>query len=256
MQCNTTPPSVEFIFPVLNEERTLPPSTAKLHAYLSQTLDTYDWRIIIVDNGSTDSTLEVALHLSQQYERVGYIRLEERGRGRAVTKAWIESDADILCYMDVDLSSELTAIPKLLMAIEREGYDIAIGSRLAKGAMVFGRPIHREFISRAYSLMFRTLFFTIFKDAQCGLKAISAKAARELLPLVEDTGWFFDTELLILAADNGYLLKEIPVRWIDDPDSRVKIVKTAYADIRGLLRLRFGGLKKASNQLKQGQSNT
>ena len=241
--------SVDFVLPVLNEELDLPPSVARLHQYLSDGLSEYDWRIVIADNGSTDSTPEVARRLSQEHERVGYVRLEQRGRGRALRKAWLESDADILGYMDVDLSTELAAIPRLVSAIDGEGYDIAIGSRLAKGATVIGRSPHREFISRAYSLIFRSMFFTGFRDAQCGFKAIGRSAARDLLPLVQDTGWFFDSELLILAEKNGYRIKEVPVVWTDDPDSRVRIVRTAYGDMKGLLRLRFGGLRKASRVL-------
>ena len=204
---------------------------------------------MIADNGSTDSTFEVAERLSRELDRVGCIRLDQRGRGRALRRAWLESGSDILGYMDVDLSTELAAIPALVDAVDGGGYDIAIGSRLAEGATVIGRPPHRELISRVYSLTFRAMFLTRFKDAQCGFKAISRRAAHDLLPLVHDTGWFFDTELLILAEKNGYRIKEVPVRWTDDPDSRVRIVRTACGDMKGLLRLRFGGLRKASRTL-------
>ena len=237
------------MLPVLNEERDLPPSAARLHDYLSSNLSGYDWRILVVDNGSTDSTQQAAEALSREYERVGYMRLEQRGRGRALRRAWLESDADILSYMDIDLSTELAAVPRLVGAVDSGGYDIAIGSRLAKGATVIGRPPLREFVSRSYSLIFRTMFWSGFKDAQCGFKAIRRQAALDLLPLVRDQGWFFDTELLVLAAKNGYRIKELPVKWTDDPDSRVRIASTAAKDMRGLLRLRFGGLRSASRAL-------
>jgi glycosyltransferase involved in cell wall biosynthesis len=243
------PTSVELVLPVLNEERDLWPSTVKLHEYLAASLSHYDWRILIADNGSTDSTLEAAEELSREYERVGYIRLQERGRGRAVRKAWLDSDADILGYMDIDLSTELAAVVRIVEAVDGEGYDIAIGSRLANGATVIGRPPHREFISRAYSLTFRTMFLSGIKDAQCGFKAIRRTAARELLPLVVDQGWFFDTELLLIAEKSGYRIKEVPVLWTDDPDSRVKIVRTAVEDLKGLIRLRVGGLRGAAREL-------
>lgn len=241
--------SVEFVLPVLNEESDLPPSVSRLHRSLSSSLSEYDWRIVIADNGSTDSTPEVAGRLSREHERVGFVRLEHRGRGRALRRVWLESEADILGYMDIDLSTDLAAIPLLVSAIDGGGFDIAIGSRLAKGATVVGRSPLREFISRSYSLIFRSMFFTGFRDAQCGFKAIGRRAARDLLPLVQDTGWFFDSELLILAEKNGYRIKEMPVVWTDDPDSRVRIVRTAYGDMKGLLRLRFGGLRKASRLL-------
>ena len=244
--------SIEVVIPVMNEERGLPRSIGELHQFLSRNLDDYNWKIVIADNGSTDSTLDVARKLSEQYPQVGYIHLDQRGRGRALRKAWTESDADIVSYMDLDLSTDLNAFPKLVEAIRKEGYEVATGSRLTTGAQVIGRSLKRAFFSRAYSLVFTTMFFTSFRDAQCGFKAVSRKVALDVVPLIKDTGWFFDTELLILAEKNGYRVKEVPVMWTDDPDTRVKIFRTAYEDLKGLLRLRFGGLRRASKRLTSG----
>ena len=241
--------SLDVVVPVLNEAQDLPPNITRLHEFLSGQLNDYDWRIVIADNGSTDSTPDIAKALSQQHARVGYIRVEQRGRGRALARAWVNSDADIVSYMDVDLATDLSHLRELVEAVGNEDYDIAIGSRLKKGAQVIGRPPKRELISRVYSLIFRAMFLTRFRDAQCGFKALSRRAANDVVPLVQDTGWFFDTELLILAEKNGYRIKEVPVKWIDDPDSRVRITTTAYEDMKGLLRLRFGGLRKASKLL-------
>ena len=242
--------SLEVVIPVLNEEQALPSSIKTLHQSLSSELTPYDWRILIADNGSSDSTPEIAEQLMRDYGEVGYSRLEERGRGRALRKAWLESDADVLAYTDVDLSTELSALPKLVAAVRDEGFDIAIASRLKKGAGVIGRPPHRELISRAYSFIVRAMFLSSVMDYQCGFKVISSQAARDLVPVVQDNGWFFDSELLLLAHKIGYRTKEVPVQWTDDPDSRVRIVSTAYEDVKGLLRLRFGGLSKASRQLR------
>ena len=241
--------SLEIVLPVLNEERSLRASTTRLHEFLAANLNRLEWRILIADNGSTDSTPDVAAQLVSDYDRVGYMRLEQRGRGRALRRAWLGSRADILAYMDIDLSTELEATVRLVESIASGGHDLAIGSRLKAGAVVIGRSPLREFISRSYSLLFRSMFFTGFSDAQCGFKAISRRAADDLLPLVQDTTWFFDTELLLLAENNGYAIDEIPVQWTDDPDSRVRIVRTAWGDLKGLLRLRFGGLRRASKEL-------
>ena len=243
--------SVSLVLPVLNEERGLASSTLRLHDYLTANLEGYDWRIVIADNGSTDSTPEVGARLARELDRIDYLRIEQRGRGRALKRAWLESNADIRGFMDIDLSTELEAIPKLVQSIESGRYDVAIGSRLRKGAVVSGRSLLREVTSRGYSLLFRSMFLTGFSDAQCGFKAVSRRAARDLLPLVRDNGWFFDTELLLLAEKNGYRIDEIPVRWADDPDSRVRIVRTAWDDLKGLLRLRFGGLRRASRSLAE-----
>ncbi len=244
-----TLPSVEVVIPVYNEEKDLPRSIASLHGFLERHLP-YKWRILVADNGSTDSTLTTAQRLSQEYPRVACLHLEQKGRGRALLKAWLQSDADIVSYMDVDLATDLEAFPKLVDAIAKEGYDIAIGSRLLPGAQVINRTLKREITSRSYNLLIKAMFLVRFRDAQCGFKAISHKAAQRLLPLIKDRGWFFDSELLILAEKNGYRTKEVPVKWTDDPDSRVNVVKTAYGDLKGLLRLRFGGLREASRHLE------
>ncbi len=244
--------SIDVVIPVFNEEKALPSSIAELHGFLSRNISDLEWHIVIADNGSTDGTLEVAKRLSDRYQEVNYLGLQQRGRGRALRATWLNSSADILSYMDVDLSTDLEALPRLIDAITNEGYDLAIGSRLRKGSQVIGRSPLREMISRGYSLLFRAMFFTGFRDAQCGFKAVSRKAAGALVPQVMDTGWFFDSEMLILAEKNGYRIKEVPVIWTDDPESRVRIMSTAYGDLKGLLRLRFGGLRRASHALAEG----
>ena len=236
------PGSIDIVIPVLNEERTLSESVAALRAYLADAIPN-PWRIVIADNGSDDRTLDIARELSEEHPDVAWIRLEQRGRGRALRRAWLESQADFVCYMDVDLSTDLAAILPTVQALE-EGYDLAIGSRLARGARVYRRTFKREFISRSYNLLIKTMFFTRFTDAQCGFKALTRAAAQALVPRVVDQGWFFDTELLILAEKRGFRARDIPVTWTDDPDSRVKVASTAWNDVKGLLRLRFGGLPR------------
>ena len=241
--------TLDVVIPVLNEERALADSVNALAAFLSNNLNDYEWAVVVADNGSTDATPLICQSLSEQDSRVRHVRLEQKGRGRALKQAWAESDADIVAYMDVDLSTDLSALPQTIAAVDDEGYDIAIGSRLTRGAQVIGRSFKRELISRSYSLIFRAMFLAGFQDAQCGFKAVSRRAADDVAPLVVDNGWFFDTEMLLIAEKNGYRIKEIPVKWTDDPDSRVKIISTAWEDIKGLLRLRFGGLNQASREL-------
>lgn len=231
--------TVEIIIPVLNEEVALPKCIDTLVDFVRQIPD-YEWKITVADNGSTDRTLEVADELAGKYPEVGRIHLEQRGRGRALKRAWTDSDADVRCYMDVDLSTDIKSLPALIAAIADEGYDVSTGSRLIKGSKVIGRTLLRETTSRGYNLLIRLMFWPQFHDAQCGFKAVSRRAAVNLLPLIEDNEWFMDTELLLLAQAAGYRIKEIPVLWVDDPDTRVKIVSTARDDIKGLLRLRCG----------------
>lgn len=239
-----TQKALDIVIPVLNEERALPLSIPVLHAHLADNFGGYEWRIVIADNGSEDATPEVSQRLSREFPGVTPFRLEQRGRGLALRTTWLASEADIVAYMDVDLSTDLAALQPLIGAVAEQGYDIAIGSRLIRGARVERRPLKREITSRGYSFLFRTMFFTGFRDAQCGFKAVSRRAVDELVPLIENNRWFFDTELLLLAEGNGFRIREIPVHWTDDPDTRVKILGTAIEDVKGLLRLRLGGIPK------------
>lgn len=231
---------VDAVIPVYNEAHVLEKSVATLSAFLTAHLP-YDWRIVVADNASTDRTLAVAERIAHENRRVTVLHLDQKGRGRALKAAWLASDADVLSYMDVDLSTDIRAYPALVRAIAEEGYDVATGSRLAPGSRTT-RGLKREILSRGYNLLIKAAFRTHFSDAQCGFKAISRKAARELLPRIENNEWFFDTELLILAERHGYRVKDLPVRWVDDPDSRVDIRKTVLEDLQGLWRLKRAGL--------------
>ena len=226
------------MIPVRNEERDLAPSVRRLDAYLRETFP-FTTRITIADNGSTDGTWQEAQALAGELSWVRAVRLERPGRGGALRSIWPASDADICAYMDVDLSTGLNALLPLLAPLLSGHSDVAIGTRLARGARVVRGP-RREIISRCYNLLLHATLGTGFSDAQCGFKAIRAGAAQQLLPLTTDTGWFFDTELLVLAERAGLRIHEVPVDWIDDADSRVNIIATALADLRGIIRLGTG----------------
>jgi putative flippase GtrA len=232
------PTQVDIVVPVRNEERDLAPSVRRLCAYLRESFP-FTARVTIADNGSTDSTWAVASALARELDEVRAVHMDLPGRGRALRQIWSESDADVLAYMDVDLSTDLNALLPLVAPLLSGHSDLAIGSRLARGSRVIRGP-KREVISRSYNLLLRASLGAGFTDAQCGFKAIRREHARVLLPLTEDTGWFFDTELLVLAERAGLRIHEVPVDWIDDVDSRVNIVSTALADLRGIMRLGSG----------------
>jgi glycosyltransferase involved in cell wall biosynthesis len=228
-------PTVEIVIPVYNEEGDLERSVRRLHGFLHRD---FPWsaRITIVDNASQDGTLEIARRLSTELADVEALHLDEKGRGRALRAAWSTSDAAVVAYMDVDLSTGLRALFPLVAPLLSGHSDVAIGSRLLPGSRV-RRGLKRELISRSYNLLLRTALRTRFRDAQCGFKALRADVARRLLREVEDQGFFFDTELLVLAQRAGMRIHEVAVDWTDDPDSRVDLVATALADLRGIARL-------------------
>ncbi|MFJ2667910.1 glycosyltransferase [Nocardia fluminea] len=228
-------PVLDVVIPVYNEEVDLGLCVRRLHAYLRAGFP-FTARITIADNASTDATLAVAELLAAELDGVEVLHLDAKGRGRALRTAWEASDAAVVAYMDVDLSTDLDALLPLIAPLVSGHSDLAIGTRLDASARVVRGP-KREIISRCYNLLLKTTLRARFSDAQCGFKAVRTEVARELLPLVRDGEWFFDTELLVLAERAGLRIHEVPVDWIDDPDSRVDIVDTARKDLRGIWRL-------------------
>lgn len=228
--------SVDVVIPVLNEAHVLARSVATVREYLQKSFP-YRWRIVIVDNGSTDGTADVAQRLATEHDDVAFICLEQRGRGRALRFAWMESSADIVSYMDVDLSTELAALLRAVAALVEEGFDIAVGSRLLRESQT-RRSFKREVISQLYNLFVKAVLWTRFSDAQCGFKVVTREVVERIVPQIKDQGWFFDTEMLVLAEKQGYRIKDLPVFWNEDDDSRVKIIRTAWEDIKGVFRLR------------------
>ncbi len=226
---------LDVVIPVYNEERALARSVRRLHAFLSAALP-FSWRIVVADNASTDDTPAVARMLAAELEGVALLRLEEKGRGRALRAAWSSSPARVVCYMDVDLSTDLRALLPLVAPLLSGHSDVSIGTRLARGSRVT-RGLKRELISRAYNRILHAALRARFSDAQCGFKAVRTEALAPLLGEIRDDGWFFDTELLVLAQRRGLRIHEVPVDWVDDPDSRVDILSTALADLRGVARL-------------------
>ena len=230
--------TVEVVVPVYNEEIDLERSVRTLTGYLDQTLP-YPYTVTIADNASTDATLAIANRLAAELAGVRVVHLDAKGRGRALKQVWLASAADVVAYLDVDLSTDLAALLPLLAPLVSGHSDLAIGTRLARGSRVVRGP-KRELISRCYNLILRGSLQVSFSDAQCGFKAMRRDVAQRLLPLVEDTNWFFDTELLVLAQRAGLRIHEVPVDWVDDPGTTVNITATALEDLRGVWRLLRG----------------
>ena len=196
-----------------------------------------DWEIVIAENGSTDGTAAIADALTKEFPKIFVNHFKEKGRGGALKRTWLQSEADILTYMDADLSSDLETFPALIESLAKDGHDLATGSRLLRPKLTT-RSFKREFASRCYNILVKAMLGVHFSDAQCGFKAITSQAAGHLLPQVEDTGWFFDTELLVLGEKQGYRILDMPVKWVEQGESHVQMFSTAKADLAGLFRLR------------------
>ena len=228
-------PVVEVVVPVHNEQHVLEASIWRLHGYLTASFP-FSFRITIADSASTDATWLLAKRLAEQLPGVRAVHVPQKGRGRALRQVWSASDAAVVAYMDVDLSTGLEALLPLVAPLVSGHSDLAIGTRLANGAAVVRGP-KRELVSRCYNLLLRTTMRARFSDAQCGFKAGRAEVVQALLPAVEDQAWFFDTELLLAAQRGGLRIHEVPVDWVEDTDSRVDVVRTALDDLRGMARV-------------------
>jgi len=230
--------SLDVVLPVYNESKSLKNNFEKLYEFMELHID-YDWIITIAENGSSDNTLDIAKNLQRKFKKSRVISNEKPGKGLAIKNAWLSSNAEIFAYMDIDLSTDIEIMPQFLKKID-QGKDFVIGSRLIKDSKVIGRSIKRELISRSYSKIFRIFLSVNFFDAQCGFKFIKKESALKILDECKDPGWFFDTEILYKAEQQNLSICELPVTWIDDPDSKVNILSTIIKDLMGLIRLRLG----------------
>jgi putative flippase GtrA len=236
------PVDVEIVVPVYNEAPNLTARVTELRCFLDRSFP-FRALVTVVDNASTDETFALASQLASTTPGVAALHLPRKGRGYALRSAWSSSTAPVVAYMDVDLSTSLSALLPLVAPLLSGQSDVAIGTRLARGAHVVRGP-KRELISRAYNLLLRLSLRGRFSDAQCGFKALRRESALQLLPLVKDDEWFFDTELLVTAERLGLRISEVPVDWVDDPDSRVQIVRTALNDLRGVWRISHGHARR------------
>ena len=230
--------TLDIVLPVYNESKILKKSVKKLYNFLTNNIS-INWRLVIAENGSSDSTLEIAKSLSNEYSNITVKSYPKPGRGGVIKDCWSTSNADLVCYMDIDLSTDLEALITSLEYLNSNDFDVVIGSRLLDASKVYGRSLKRDLLSRSYSMIFRVILGTKFKDAQCGFKLAKKDSIQGILSNVKDNGWFFDTELLYKSQKAGLMIKEIPVIWTDDRDSKVKILSTIIKDILGLLRIRF-----------------
>ena len=228
-------PIVDIVIPVYNETVALPAGVRRLHEYLARGFP-FSWRVTIVDNGSTDGTWFVAGQLARELAGVRAVHLDAKGRGRALRSAWSASDAAVVAYMDVDLSTDLDALLPLLAPLVSGHSDLAIGSRLAPGASVARHP-KREVISRRTTSCCAPCSRPRCATHSVGSRRCAPTSRGGCSRPSEDDEWFFDTELLLLARHNGLRVHEVPVDWVDDADSRVDVVRTARADLAGVVRM-------------------
>lgn len=229
--------TLEIDIPVYNEEIDLPKNIPILFEFFSKSLTDYDWQILIVNNASTDQTAKVAANLSQQYpKKVKVLNLDRKGRGWALRQAWLKSSAEYVSYMDIDLSSDITCFRDLLKPLDA-GFDLVTGSRNLKESQVIGRTFLRELMSRTYITLVKLIHGTKLSDTQCGFKALRKATFLKVEPLIKNNLWFFDSEMVIILERAGYKVTDIPIKWVDDRHTTVKVAKDSWEEFSGLVRL-------------------
>ncbi len=212
--------------------------------YYQKELQNYKWGILLGVNGSlTSGSFEKIKKILQTFDNIKYIHTPVQGKGAGIIEGWQRSSADIRVYTDVDLAADLRSLPEMIANLE-QGYDLCVGSRYHPGSQV-SRSWHRRIISIIYHRFFLNFILGVCcKDGQCGLKAITARAAGEILPLVRDRGWFFESEMLFIAEKKGLKIKEIPVYWKETRQSSVNLLTTIPMFILNVFTLSLRRIRK------------
>ncbi len=231
----------DVTIPVLNEEATLEQNSLILHKFLKKHFpNPQQWQIVIADNGSTDTTLEIAKKLANQVPEITCVRVSDKGVGLALKTSWGQSEADIVGYMDLDLATDLSHFLEVYEAIVEKDFDLVYGTRLHSKSKVIGRSFKREIASRVFNFLLKIYLRVGFSDGMCGFKFLKREVYPKLNRLgAENNGWFFSTELLTTAEWAGLKIYELPVKWTDDvTSSRVKVLPLAKKYIRSMIALK------------------
>jgi glycosyltransferase involved in cell wall biosynthesis len=233
-------PFLSIVIPAHNEEMRLPRALRQVFAFLDQ--QSYSAEVIVVENGSSDHTFELAKEFAAQRSNLIVIREEQAGKGNALRRGVLEAHGEYRFICDADLSMPIEEVQKFLPPV-LTGFDIIIGSREAPGAVRYNEPPYRHLGGRAINFLIRLLILPGLNDTQCGFKCFRAEAAEKLFRQQKLTGWSFDIELLYLARRKRMSIKEIPVQWYFDADSKVRAVRDALRMISDIFRIHINALR-------------
>jgi dolichyl-phosphate beta-glucosyltransferase len=240
-------PFLSIVIPALNEASRLPGTLAKIDEFLRQ--QPYSAEVIVVENGSTDNTVEVVQRFAREHPYVKLFAGEPRGKGRAVRRGMLEACGEYRFICDADLSMPIEEVAKFLPP-QLDHYQIAIGSREAKGAHRYGEPWYRHLMGRINNFLIKLITVRGFEDTQCGFKSFSREAAEDLFHVQRMNGIGFDVELLYVARKRGYRIVEVPIHWYYNADSKMRLIQDSLGIIREMFEIRrnwrMGLYEKAS----------
>lgn len=228
-------PFLSIVFPAYNEEQRLPETLKTALVFIGSL--PYASEIVIVENGSSDRTLQIARAFAAENPNVTVLHNEVAGKGRAVQRGMLAARGQYRFICDVDLSMPIDEIPRFLPP-QTEDVDIVIASREAPGSVRYDEPYYRHFIGRIFNNLVRWLILPQLQDTQCGFKCFKAAAVETIFPLVTIPGWTFDVEVLAIAFKMGYRVKELPIPWYYHPHSKVRVFRDSLRMARDLIAIR------------------
>ena len=231
-------PLLSIIIPAHNEEKRLPPTLEQVFAFLEQ--QNYEAEVLVIENGSTDRTYEIAQDFASQHQNLRVIRADGRGKGLAVQRGMLEARGQYRLMCDADLSMPVNEIAKFLSHAD-SGFDIAIASREAPGARRIDEPQYRHLMGRVFNLIVRILAIPGIQDTQCGFKVFRREVARDVFRLQTIDGWGFDVEMLFIARRHGYKLIEVPITWYYRPQTKISPIRDSINMVVEVLRVRLNG---------------
>jgi glycosyltransferase involved in cell wall biosynthesis len=235
-----TPPLLSIIIPAHNEELRLPRTLMQVFSFLEQ--QTYQAEVVVVENGSSDRTLELAHEFAAIHPNLLVLHEEQPGKGNAVRRGVMEATGEYRFICDADLSMPIEEVGKFLPPVST-GFDVVIASREAPGAVRYNEPPYRHWGGRAINLVIRLLILPGLKDTQCGFKCFRAGAAEKLFSQQTLGGWSFDIEILYLARKKRMSIREVPVQWYFDVNSKVSAVRDALRMIGDIFRIHIHALR-------------
>ena len=224
---------IEITIPTYNEGKIIEKNIDKLFNFLDNSK--LDYNVTIANNASKDNTLIIAKKLARKYKKLIVYHTDKPGRGNALKEVWKKSKADILCYMDADLSTDLPHLNSMVELFPK--YDIVLGNRLSKYSRT-NRRIYRTLLSKGYNKIAKYILRIKTNDLQCGFKGIKKKVFMDIVNYTSDDNWFFDSQLIVWGEKKGYKIAEIPIKWIERKASKVKIRSTVTNYLKNLWKLR------------------
>lgn len=230
------PPFLSIVIPAYNEERRLPYTLEQIFSFLKE--QSYTAEVLVVENGSKDRTFEIATGFAKRYPNLSVFQENEKGKGNAVRRGMLAAQGEYRFMCDADLSMPVADIQKFLPPALKD-VGVAIASREVEGAVRYNEPYLRHLTGRVFNNLIRMLVLPGLQDTQCGFKCFRAEIAEDVFRYLTLTGWSFDVEVLYIARQKGYSIREVPIHWYFNADTKISVIKDSWKMFLDLLTIRL-----------------